>query len=93
MWLGSVPQRGWTCRRAKRAKEVLPEGAASEARRRLPGGGHWRAPQLRKEATAGLGFGGRNCGGGASGFSLEEVRTDVQGEGAEGALLFSWGFG
>ena len=33
------------------------------------------------------GFGGRNCGGCASGFSLEEVHTHVQEEGAEGGLV------
>lgn len=44
-------------------------------------------PPVEEGGKGRAGFGGRNCGSCASGFSLEEVHTHVQEEGAEGGLV------
>lgn len=67
--------------------QVLPEGGASEARRRLPDRGRWGAPSREKRQGRGWGLVAGTAEGCASGFSLEEVHTDVQEEGAEAGFV------
>lgn len=84
MWLGSIPRRGWTCRRAKRGAGAA-RGWGFQSQEEAPWQGTLRGPLVEKKARAGLGFGGRNCRGLC--FRFLPVHTDVQEEGAEAGFV------